>query len=141
MSTELAIEKHLGRRFVFSLALAFFGTYMLDVLASLLLVDLAKTFMGDASLPLVAVVSQIVTISGIAAVITGVLNGFFSVKFSHRKLLLIGALCIVIGTVGCFLAPNLLFLAIFYPLDGVGTIIVGAWLSRLSGILAFGAKS
>ena len=133
MIDNSAVDKPLGRRFIFSLALAFFGTSMLDVLSSLFLVDLAKTFLGSSDLLLIAIVSQIVTISSIAAIVFGVLNGFLSVRIKHRTLLLFGALCIVIGAVGCLLAPNLLFLQIFYPFDGIGTIIVGAMAFTLIG--------
>lgn len=133
VSDNLAIEKPLGRSFVFSLALALFGTSMLDVLSSLFLVDLAKTFFGSTSLVSIAIVSQIVTISSIAGVVFGVLNGFLSVKFQHKKLLLFGAACIVIGALGCFFAPSLLFMQIFYPFDGIGTIIVGSMAFTLIG--------
>ena len=47
MSSTSAVDKPIGRRFIFSLALAVFGTSMLDVLSSLFLVDLAKTFLGS----------------------------------------------------------------------------------------------
>jgi predicted MFS family arabinose efflux permease len=127
------VYRPLGKRFIFSLALAVFGTSMLDVLSSLFLVDLAKTFLGSPDLINIALVSQIVTISSITAIAFGVLNGFLSVRIKHRTLLLFGALCIVIGAVGCLLAPNLLFLQIFYPFDGVGTIIVGAMAFTLIG--------
>jgi MFS transporter, DHA1 family, multidrug resistance protein len=133
MNDKLAVEKPLGRRFIFCLALAFFGTSMLDVLASLFLVDLSKAFLGSSSLPSIAIVGQIVTISSIAAVVFGVLNGFLSVKVNHKKLLLFGAFCIVVGAVGCFFAPSLLFMEIFYPFDGIGTIIVGAMAFTLIG--------
>ncbi len=133
MSANQVVSKPLGRRFIFSLAFAFFGTSMLDVLSSLFLVDLAKTFFGSSDLIYLAVISQIVTISSIAAILFGVLNGFLSVRVKHSTLLLFGVLCIVIGAVGCLLAPNLLFLQIFYPFDGVGTIIVGAMAFTLIG--------
>jgi predicted MFS family arabinose efflux permease len=133
MSVNQVVSKPLGRRFIFSLALAFFGTSMLDVLSSLFLVDLAKTFFGSSNLIYLAVVSQVVTISSIAAIVFGVLNGFLSVRVKHRTLLLFGALCIVIGAVGCLLSPNFLFLQIFYPFDGIGTIIVGAMAFTLIG--------
>jgi MFS family permease len=133
MTNNSAVDKPLGRRFVFSLALAFFGTSMLDVLSSLFLVDLAKTYFGSTNLVYLAIVSQIVTISSIAAIVFGVLNGFLSVRVRHRTLLLFGALCIVIGALGCLWAPSLLFLQIFYPFDGIGTIVVGAMAFALIG--------
>jgi MFS family permease len=115
------------------LALAVFGTAMLDVLSSLFLIDIAKTFFGSSDLIYLAIVSQIVTISSVTAIVFGILNGFLSVRIKHRTLLLFGALCIVIGAVGCLLAPNLLFLQIFYPFDGIGTIIVGSMSIALIG--------
>jgi predicted MFS family arabinose efflux permease len=118
--------KPVGRKFIFSLALALFGTSMLDVLSSLFLVDLSKTYLGSNSLSSIALVSQIVTISSVCAIVFGILNGFLVVRIKHKTLLLIGTLCIVIGTVGCLLAPNLLFFQIFYPFDGIGTITVAA---------------
>jgi len=133
MSDTLVVEKPLGRRFVFSLALAVFGTGMLDVLASLFLRDIAQTFLGNATNISIGIVSQIVTVSSIAAVVFGVLNGFLSIRVNHKTLLLVGAMCIVVGAVGCFLAPSLLFMGIFYPFDGVGTIIVGAMAFTLIG--------
>jgi MFS transporter, DHA1 family, inner membrane transport protein len=126
-------NKPLGSKFVASLALAFFGTSMLDVLSSLFLVDITKTFLGTSSLATIAIVSQIVTISSIVAMTTGLLNGFFSVRISHKKLLLFGALCIVIGSIGCLLAPSLLFMQIFYPFDGIGTILVASMAFTLIG--------
>ncbi len=126
-------DKTQGNQFILSLALAVFGTSMLDVLASLFLVDMAKTFLGNASLVSVAIVSQIVTISSVAAIVFGILNGVLSVRVNHKVLLLLGALCIVIGAIGCFLAPSFLFMEIFYPFDGVGTIIVGAMAFTLIG--------
>jgi MFS family permease len=128
-----AVSKPLGRQFILSLALVVFGTSMLDVLSSLFLVDLAKTFLGSSDPLYLGIASQIVTISSMAAIVFGILNGFLSVRIKHRTLLLFGALCIVIGAVGCLLAPNLLFLFIFYPFDGIGTIIVGAMAFTLIG--------
>jgi predicted MFS family arabinose efflux permease len=133
MPNSPAANQAFGRRFVFSLALALFGTSMLDVLSSLFLVDLATAFLGDSSRISISIVSQIVTISSIFAIVFGILNGFLSVKVKHKTLLLFGALCIVIGTVGCLLAPNLLFLQIFYPFDGIGTIIVSSMCFTIIG--------
>ena len=133
MGAQVIAEKRLGRQFVFSLALAVFGTGMLDVLASLFLIDIANTFLGNSNLASIAIVSQVVTLSSIAAVVFGVLNGFLSVKVNHKRLLLLGALCIIVGTVGCFLAPSFLYMLFFYPFDGVGTIIVGSMAFALIG--------
>jgi predicted MFS family arabinose efflux permease len=44
-----------------------------------------------------------------------------------------GILCISIGSIGCYLSSNFLFLQIFYPFDGIGTIIIGAMAYTLVG--------
>lgn len=119
--------------FVPSLALAFFATGKLDVLASLFLVDIAVTFFGSSDNAAVGVASQIVVLSSIAAVVFGLLNGVLSVRLKHKVLLLFGSLCIIIGALGCFLAPNFLSMQIFYPLDGIGTVTVGAMAFALIG--------
>jgi len=133
MSSSATNVEPLGRKFILSLALALFGTSMLDVLSSLFLVDLSKAFLGSNSLVSIAIVSQIVTISAIVAIVFGILNGFLVVRVKHKTLLFMGTICIVIGTVGCLLAPNLLFLQIFYPFDGIGTITIGAMCFTMIG--------
>jgi MFS family permease len=133
MTSSATNVEPIGRKFILSLALALFGTSMLDVLSSLFLVDLSKAFLGSNSLVSIAIVSQIVTISSIVAIVFGILNGFLVVRVKHKTLLLMGTICIVIGTVGCLLAPNLLFLQIFYPFDGIGTITIGAMCFTMIG--------
>ena len=133
MAHDAMVSKPFGRWFVLSLSLAAFGTSMLDALGSLFLIDIAMTFLGDSSLPSVAIVSQMVTISTVLAVIFGLLSGFLSVKVKHKTLLLLGALCVVVGTIGCFLAPSFLFMQIFFPLDGIGTIVVNAMALTMIG--------
>jgi predicted MFS family arabinose efflux permease len=126
-------KKSPGKRFVPSLALAFFATGKLDILVSLFLVDIAATFLGSTDQTAVGTASRLLVFESAVALIFGLLNSILSVRFKHKSLLLFGSLCITIGTVGCFLAPNFLFLQIFYPLDGAGTIIVGAMSIALIG--------
>ncbi len=67
-----------------------------------------------------------VTISAGVSVVFGVLLGILSVRYDLKKLLLLGVLSVILGTVGCFLAPDFLFMQIFYPIEGIGTIIVSS---------------
>jgi len=121
------------RRFVPSLTLAYFSTFSLDFLVSLLLLDVTLTFFGSKDALHVAIVSQISTISSVASVIVGVLIAVLSVRFSRKLLLLVGALFIPIGIVGCMLAPNFLFVQIFFPFDGIGSVIVGSMAFAIAG--------
>jgi len=122
-----------AKGFVASLALAVFATGKLNILTTLFLVDIAATFLGSTDKTAIGTASQILVISSAVAVIFGLLNGILSVRFKHKSLLLFGSLCITISTIGCFLAPNFLFLQIFYPLESAGTIIVGAMAIALVG--------
>jgi predicted MFS family arabinose efflux permease len=116
-----------------SLTLSYFSTYMLDFLVGLLLVDVAFTFFGDKNPVHVALTSQISTISSVAAVLVGIIVAILSVKINRKLLLLFGAMCIPIGVIGCMLAPNFTVLAIFFPLDGIGSIIVGSMAFAIAG--------
>ena len=121
------------RSFVPSLTLCYFSTYLLDFLVGLLLIDVTLTFFGSKAPIFVAITSQIATISSIAAVITGILIASLSIRIDRRLLLLVGAICIPIGVLGCALAPNFLFLQIFFPFDGIGSVIVGSMAFAIAG--------
>lgn len=110
-----------NRRFLFALIIAVFATVIIDVLTPLLLTYIAETFSVS-----VAVASQVNSASIFAGVIIALLMGALSVRFKHKILLMIGVLCIIVCSVGSFLAPNFFSLMIFYPLNGVGSAIVSA---------------
>jgi predicted MFS family arabinose efflux permease len=126
-------EARLKRTLIPSLTLSYFSTYLLDFLVGLLLVDVSLTFFGDKAPIHIALASQISTISSVAAVLVGILVAFLSVKIKRKWLLLFGATCIPIGIVGCILAPNFLYMEIFFPLDGIGSIIVGSMAFAIAG--------
>jgi predicted MFS family arabinose efflux permease len=47
----------------------------------------------------------------------------------------LGVFFIILSTIGCFLAPEFIFLQFFFPLDGAGTVIVGAMAIAIIGEL------
>jgi predicted MFS family arabinose efflux permease len=130
MSNELssAEKKSVGRLFVLSLVLNGYAEQSLNLLLGLFLMNIALTFQVSWG-----TVSQIGTISAVAAIFAGLLVGALSVRFSHKLLLLAGSLIITVGLLGCFLAPNFTFMEVFYPLDGVGSVMVLAMGSALIG--------
>jgi predicted MFS family arabinose efflux permease len=127
-STSLA-----GRFFVPSLAVAFFSTWIIESLTGLFLVDVATTFFGSANPVALATTGQLVTISSVISVLFAVLLGFLSVSHSHKKLLLIGSFSVTLGILGCFFAPDFLFMQVFFPIEGIGTVVVGAMAFTLVG--------
>ena len=122
-----------GKILVPSLAFSSFSSSTMEVLTSLLLVDIALTFFGSSSPASVGKASQIVTLSNLAAVLFGLLTGVLSVRFRNKLLLLLGALIVSVGVSGCFLASNFTSLQIFYSLYGVGSVMVGSMAVALIG--------
>ncbi|MCJ7559602.1 MFS transporter [Candidatus Bathyarchaeota archaeon] len=130
MSNEVptAEKKSVGRLFVPSLALNGYAEQNLNLLLSLFLMDIAATFQVS-----VGIASQIGTISAIASIFAGLSMGVLSVRFNHKSLLMAGSVIIIVGLLGVYLAPNITFMQIFYPLDGIGSVIVVAMGSALIG--------
>ena len=126
-------QSFLSHLFVPSLVLAYFSTWILEALTGVFLKDIALTFFGSSDPVQIAAASQLVTISSVVSVVFGVLLGILSVRFSHRRLLLIGVLCIVVGTLGCFFASSFLLMQVFFPVEGIGTVMVGAMSFALVG--------
>lgn len=131
--TALDPEKAPGKFFVPSLTLAFFSTYIIELLTGLYLKDIAYDFLGSSDLSYLGTASQLVTISSIAAVLAGLVLGFSSFRFNYKSLLLVGILCVSIGILGCYFAQSFFYMQIFYPIEGIGTIIVGSMCFALIG--------
>jgi predicted MFS family arabinose efflux permease len=121
MSDEASVVEKLslGTLFLLSLALAYFATVTLDVLPNLLLIDIASTFQAT-----LGATSQIRTFMSAAAFVSALLMGVLSVRFKHKSLLLAGVLFMLISSLGCFFAPTLSWMQIFYSLNGAGSAMV-----------------
>ena len=120
-------EKSLtGRLFVPSLGVTYSSIWFIEMLTGVFLLDLAETFFGSTNQVFIATTGQLVTLSSIVSIIFAVLLGVLSVKFNHKKLLLLGSIAVAIGTLGCLLAPNFLFMQIFFPIEGIGSVTIGA---------------
>jgi predicted MFS family arabinose efflux permease len=106
--------------FVLALILAVFATYLLNMLLSVYLKDMATTF-GVAT----GVASKLSAQAQLVSIPVAIVLGFLTLRYSHKYLLLTGLITIIIGLVGVYFSPNFTVLQIFYPLDGVGSPIVG----------------
>lgn len=122
-----------GKLFVPSLSLAFFSTWVIESLTGIFLIDVTETFFGASGAVELASTSQLVTISSIVSVVFAVLLGFLSVRYSHKGLMLMGSLAVTLGIVGCFFAPDFLFMQLFFPIEGIGTTVIGAMAFTLVG--------
>jgi predicted MFS family arabinose efflux permease len=123
----------LGRFFVPSLAVAFFSTWIIESLTGVFLVDVATTFFGSPNPVAIATTGQLVTISSVVSVFFAVLLGFLSVTYNHKKLLLMGSFSVTIGILGCFFATDFSLMQLFFPIEGIGTAVIGAMAFTLVG--------
>jgi predicted MFS family arabinose efflux permease len=122
-----------GKFFIAGLMIAYVSTWLIESLTGVFLIDITSTFFGSPNPVKIAAASQLVTISSVVSVAFGLLLGALSTKFSHKRLLIFGVLCVTIGTLGCFLAPTFVFMQIFYPIEGIGTVAVSAMAFTLIG--------
>jgi predicted MFS family arabinose efflux permease len=124
LSTDFEISSKFPKRssyflFIAALILAVFATYLLNMLVSIYLKDMAANF-GVTQ----GVASQIRTMAEVLAVPVALVLGFLTLRFNHKYLVIGGLIVILIGLVGVYLAPNFTILRIFYPLDGIGSPVV-----------------
>jgi MFS transporter, YNFM family, putative membrane transport protein len=113
-------KRSLSYLFIAALILAVFSTYLLNMLASVYLKDMAATF-GVTT----GVASQIRSMANALAVPVALVIGFLTLRLNHKYLTIGGLIAILIGLVGVYLAPNFTLLSIFYSLDGIGSPVVG----------------
>ena len=140
-----------GRFFVSALIMAFFAITIPQQIAGLLSLDIAKTFFPtnflvgsspELQASAIGAVSQIVTINSIFEVLFAFIVGVVAVRLSHRLLLIGGVVLIIFSAVGCYLAPTLWMLGIFFAIEGAGSVIVGIMGMTLVGeFLPFSRKS
>jgi len=121
MHDDLAVSRmrSLGTLFVFSVVIAYFATFTLDVMPNLLLIDIASTFQTT-----LGAASQIRTFTSIATFTCALLLGALSIRFKYKSLLLIGVGLMFISALGCFFAPTLSWMHLFYSLNGAGSAMV-----------------
>jgi predicted MFS family arabinose efflux permease len=136
MSDEPSVEqKTPGRLFVPALIIAYFAVTLSVPMLSLLTVDMAKTFFGNAEPVALGLVAQVNTVNRAAEVLFALLMGALTVRFRNRPLLLLGVVFLFVSAVGSFFAPTLPMLQAFYALEGGGTVIVGITAYALIGEL------
>ncbi len=85
--------------------------------AGLLLIDIGLTFGCS-----VGMIGQMRTLSSTMALIFAIIMGVLSVRYSHKKLLLIGLIFYAISALGCFLSNNFNGMMLMYSLSGIGRL-------------------
>ena len=116
------------RLFVPALIGAAFSIEPPIILVGLLLMDIGLTF----GYP-VGVAVQIKIISSTVAIVTSLVLGALSVRYSHKSLLLVGLLAYITSAVGCGLASSFGVMTFFFALTGLAGAIVAPMTTTLVG--------
>jgi len=98
------------------------------IVVSLLLIDIGHTFNQP-----VGIAGQLLTAASVISIITAVLMGMLSTRFSHKSLLLLGLTAISVSSIGCFLAFNFSMLFLMFSLSGLGMAVIEPVLFALVG--------
>lgn len=131
-----------GNFFVLALMIAFFAMTISGPIASLLSLDIAKTFFPanfsagssqQMQAAAVGMVTQIATINNLFEVFFALVIGVVAVRFRHKPLLLAGVVLIIAAAVGCYLAPTLWVLGVFFAIEGSGSIMIAVMGMTLVG--------
>lgn len=104
-----------GKLILASLVFSRFATQPPSILTGLLLIDIGLTFECP-----VGVMGQIRTAAYVAGVVFALLMGAFSVRFSHKSLLVMGLLFLSISALGSGFASNFVMMLVFYSISGLG---------------------
>lgn len=117
-------EKGPGRRFVPSIVVTVFVLSISGPTLTVLTREIATTFFGSATQTTVGITAQLDTITNAAQVVTGGLMSFLAIRFGHKLLLMTGILLQFISAAGAFLAPNFLWMQIFFAINGIGSVML-----------------
>lgn len=141
---KYGLSVSLRKSFVPSIFLVSFAASIAGPILTLLSRDIARTFfpssfVAGASLAAqtaaVGIVAQLSTINSVADVTIALLMGVLIIRFKNKPLILTGALLVLVAAAGGYVAPTLLWMQVFYALEGIGSAIAGVALIALVGDL------
>ena len=107
------------KKIVPSLIISRTVTSLPTFLAGLLLVDIAFEF-GNS----VGVTGQIFTVSRFVGIFAALIVGHLSLKYAHKRLLIVGLLFEIVSAIGCYLSQNFEILMIAYVMSSIGYAII-----------------
>lgn len=131
---EIVSEKESPKRlFVPSLTILVFSISLSSGVLSLFLPEIAETFFSSTDKTVIGIVSQTSTVNNSAEVLFAFVMSILVVRFKHKSLLTLGAVLVIISTVGSFLAPDFYTFQFFFALEGAGSIMVSILAITLIG--------
>ncbi len=107
------------KKIVPSLIISRTVTSLPTFLAGLLLVDIASAF-GNS----VGVTGQIFTVSRFVGIFAALIVGHLSLRYAHKRLLIVGLLFEIVSAIGCYLSQNFEILMIAYVMSSIGYAII-----------------
>lgn len=103
-----------------------FSVMFPGMITSLLLIDIGLSFGAS-----VGVMSQMRTAASLMAIVTGLLISVISLRFEHRKLLLIGLGIYAVSSFLCSVAPDYISIILFYSINGMAGATAGPMTNTL----------
>ena len=107
------------KKIVPSLIISRTVTSLPTFLAGLLLVDIAFEF-GNS----VGVTGQIFTVSRFVGIFAALIVGHLSLRYAHKRLLIVGLLFEIVSAIGCYLSQNFEIFMIAYVMSSIGYAII-----------------
>lgn len=115
---------------VVALSLARFVSQPMAIISGLLLIEIASSFGVS-----VGVAGQVRTLAAASEMVFALLMGVLTVRFDHKRLLLVGLVFIAVSSIGSTLAPSFVVLMVLYSLTGIGVAIISPMTMTLVGDL------
>ena len=127
MTSDGSVEEKVTVKkfFVPSVALPHFAIVISNTIVIILAVEIALTFLDSSSPAAIGIVGQVSTINSVGEAVAAIAMTLLIVRFKEKSLLLTGILIIVVSSIGNFFAPTLVWIQVFYFLEGLGTVMIG----------------
>ncbi|TRO55242.1 MFS transporter [Candidatus Bathyarchaeota archaeon] len=111
-----------------SLGFSTFVQQLPGILSGLLLIEIADTFKKS-----IGLMGQMRTTAALIGILVALAMGYLSVRYSYKRLLVVGLSVIILASIGCSISPSYDSMLFFYALLGVGGTMCGPMISSLIG--------
>jgi MFS transporter, DHA1 family, multidrug resistance protein len=123
----------LKRWFLPALLVAGISAGITDLVLVNFATDIAKTFFGNAGPTSIGAVSQLSTVNAAGVFLFTIISSFLIIRLKHKQMYLAGLFLIIASSIGDFLAPSLVWLQVFFVVEGVGSVIISITSATLIG--------
>lgn len=121
-------QSSISKLIIPSLFIATYAAQIGGIITILLLIDIGETFNLS-----VGVTGQLKTISSGIAVIFSIIMGVISIRYNHKKLLMIGILLFILSSIGCYLSPSFNIMMASCAVAGIGIAVYGPMSTTIIG--------